>query len=89
MVSNEELKSQILYKLATKRKWGESHTAIENLSKGIPSHFKGTMKKLAHELIREGLIVLKPTGYGQHVSLNVEKRDVIKRMIYKYLEKEI
>jgi hypothetical protein len=89
MVSNDELKAMILHKLSKKRKWGESHTAIENVSKGVPSHLKGKLKELAEELIKEGFIVPKPTSYGLQISLNVERSEEIKLIIRKYLSNEI
>ncbi len=55
MVSDDELKASILHRLAKKRKWGESHTAFENVAKGVPSHLRGKLKDLAEELIKEGL----------------------------------
>lgn len=86
MVSKDELKAMILHKLARKRKWGESHTAFENVAKGVPSHLKGELKELAEELIKEGFITPKPTGYGLQISLNVEKSEEIKAKIRQYFE---
>ncbi len=89
MVSNDELKAMILHKLAKKRKWGESHTAFETVAKGVPPHLKGKLKGLAEELIKEGFITPKPTGYGRHISLNVGKSEEIKSIIRKYYFEKI
>lgn len=89
MVSDDELKAMVLHKLAKKRKWRESHTAFENVAKGVPPHFKGKLKDLAEELIKEGFIIPKPTGYGLQISLNVARSEEIKFRIKKYFEKEI
>ena len=86
MVSNDELKAMILHKLAKKRKWGESHTAFENVAKGVPPHIKRKLKELTNKLINEGFIIPKPTGYGLHISLNVAKSEEIKSIIKKYFE---
>jgi hypothetical protein len=86
MVSNDELKAMILHKLAKKRKWGESHTAFENVAKGVPPHLKGKLKELAEELIKDGFITSKPTGYGLQISLNVAKSEEIKSIIRNYFE---
>lgn len=86
MVSDDELKASILHRLAKKRKWGESHTAFENVAKGVPSHLKGKLKDLAEELIKEGFIIKKPTGYGLQISLNVERSEEIKWRIKKYFD---
>ena len=75
MIPDVELKSLILHKLAKKRKWGESHTAFDNIMKGVPSHLKGRLSELAQELVHEGLLVKKPTSYGVQISLNVNKSD--------------
>ena len=89
MVSDNELKAMILHKLAKKRKWGKSHTAFENMAKGVPPHLKGKLKDMAEELIKEGFVVPKPTGYGLQISLNVARSDEIKSIIRKYFEMEI
>jgi len=89
MVSNDELKAMILHKLAKKRKWGESHTAFENVAKGVPPHLKGKLKDLTKELIKEGFITPKPTGYGLQISLNVERSNEIKDIIRNYFASEI
>jgi hypothetical protein len=88
MVSDDELKASILHKLAIKRKWGESHTAFESVAKGVPLHMKGKFQDLAHELIKAGLIVRKPTGYGLQISLNVKRSGEINAIIRKYLSEE-
>jgi len=89
MVSDSELKAIILHKLAKKKKWGESHTAFENVSRGVPSHLRGKLKDMAEELIKEGYIVPKPTGYGLQISLNVSRSEEIKKIIRKYFESEL
>jgi hypothetical protein len=89
MVSDDELKAMILHKLAKRRKWGDSHTAFENVAKGVPPHLKGRYKDLAYELIKDNIIIRKPTAYGLQISLNVERSDEIKMMIRKYFEDEI
>jgi hypothetical protein len=86
MVSDDELKGMILHKLSRQRKWGESHTAFENVEKGVPSHLKGKCKELATALIKEGFLVQKPTGYGLQISLNFGKREEILHLIKTYLQ---
>ncbi len=48
---------------------------------GIPGHTYGDAKEAAQELIREGLIIPKPTNYGLQISLNPNRLEEIKRMI--------
>ncbi|MDO8339410.1 MAG: hypothetical protein Q7T16_02020 [Candidatus Burarchaeum sp.] len=71
------IKAKILQKLARMNKWEHSHTALENLSKSFPKHLRGMASQAANELIREGYLHLKPTGYGKHVSLNIAKKKEI------------
>jgi len=78
----EQLKGFIVKKLFHHGCIGGKHTDIENLKKGLPGHFKGDVKKAAHELVKEEILVLKFTSYGIHVSLNILKREEIQ----KYLE---
>ena len=80
------LKARLLFSLARKRKWGESHTAYENMFKSLKSEAFGKdalkmVKKLADELVRDGLIIKKPTHYGLQVSLNPAFAYEIKKMI--------
>lgn len=60
----------ILRRLYNDGKIGGSHTAMKNLKKGVASHRRGFIEKEAKELVKMGYILLKPTSYGTHVSLN-------------------
>lgn len=73
-MEEEQLKGFIVKKLFHHGYIGGRHTDIENLKKGLPGHIKGDVKEAAKELIKEGIIVPKPTSYGLHVSLNSEQR---------------
>nr|WP_304764982.1 hypothetical protein [Candidatus Burarchaeum sp.] len=88
MVSDEELAATIMHRLARKHKWGHSHTSIDNLSKGVPSHFKGRLKEIAGQLVKQQFLIPKPTGYGLEVSLNPAKGEEIKAIVRKYFEEE-
>ena len=76
-----DFKKIILRKLFRRRVIGGKHTAIEHLTKGLPKHVAGEAKNAVNELIKEGLILSKPTSYGLQVSLNPEKIDEISRII--------
>lgn len=76
-----DLKKIILRKLFRRRVIGRKHTAIEHLTKGLPKHVVGNAKNAVKELIKEGLILSKPTSYGLQVSLNPEKIDKIFKII--------
>lgn len=75
MLSDDEIKASILFKLHRRGNWGASHTAFDNLQKGfkdpdLGKHGAKRIDRMARELIRQGWIVPKPTGYGLQVSLN-------------------
>lgn len=53
----------------------------KNLKKGLPSHVKGDVKEAAEELIRENVLIPKPTSYGLHVSLNPHQREKIEKYL--------
>jgi len=82
------LKATILKKLKRRGKWGGAHTSFDKLTAGIPKHLHGKAKDAARELIKEGLLLSKPTSYGLEVSLNPRRRDEIERIIREYLGEE-
>jgi hypothetical protein len=75
------LKAQILKKLRRRGNWGGSHTAFDDLPKSTPKHLRGKAKDAAEELISEGLLIPKQTGYGLHVSLNPQRKADIDKLI--------
>ena len=82
MLSDDEVKVMILFKLHKRGNWGASHTAFDNLSKGLKDsdlgkHGVKRIDKLARDLIRQGWIVPKPTSYGLQVSLNPRESESI------------
>jgi hypothetical protein len=79
-----------LFALARKRKWGESHTAYENMFRQFKSQALGkaglkNVKNITEDLFKKGFIFKKFTGYGLHVSLNPRKAKEIKHVIKKEL----
>ena len=90
-MDNEQfIKARLLYSLARKRKWGESHTAYENIFKILKSESLGKeglrqANEYAEDLVRAGFIIKKPTGYGLQVSLNPYRAPEIKQMIKEQL----
>jgi hypothetical protein len=82
MLSDDQIKATILFKLYKRGNWGGSHTAFENLKKGFKDSElgKGGLKrveKMARELVRLGLVIEKPTSYGLQVSLNPRQNETI------------
>jgi hypothetical protein len=89
MLSDDQIRATILFKLYKRGNWGGSHTAFENLMKGFKESElgKGSLKrveKLAKELMRSGLIIQKPTSYGLQVSLNPRQNATIIVIMKRY-----
>ena len=85
-MDNDLIRAKLLFALARKRKWGESHTAYENMFRQFHSQMLGKegmrlAAKIAEELVREGFVIKKPTHYGLQVSLNPRKSKEIKKLI--------
>jgi hypothetical protein len=82
------IKALLLKKLRRRDNWGESHTALDNLPKGFPKDLRGSIKEIAENLIKEGLLLSHPTAYGDQVSLNTKKKAEIDRIIKEVLGEE-
>ena len=88
MWTDNQVKGKILHKLTRKGKFEHSHTAIENLAKSFPPELRGKAKQMSEELISEGILHLKKTGYGNQVSINLDKREEIMKYIDEFLKTE-
>ena len=88
-----EIKALILHKLFMRRCWGAKHTSFENLKKGIKPQELGKkgykrIGEIGKELIRERLLLSKPTHYGLEVSLNPDQKEIILKKIKRFFETE-
>ena len=88
MWNDDEIKGKILHKLTRLGKFKHNHTSIDNLPKGFPGDLRGRVKGLVEELIKEGILFMKPTSYGFEVSVNPEKKEKIMDYIEQFLDKE-
>ena len=88
MWTDEQIKGKILHKLTRQGKFEHSHTAIENLYKSFPPELKGTAKEKIRELIKEEILHFKKTGYGNHVSINLERKEKVMEYIDEFLKME-
>ncbi len=79
----EKIKGKILFKLARRRKWGESHTPINLALKGFKKNEIDKVKNALDELIKINWIIVKPTSSGKHISLNPNFSKEIKYEIEK------
>jgi hypothetical protein len=88
MWTDEQIKGKILHKLSRLGKFNHSHTAFDNLQKGFPLDVRGRVKGMGKELKKEGILMSKPTSYGEEVSINGMMKDKIIYYINKFLEME-
>ena len=82
-----EIKKFILRKLINLGKIGGSHTAVFNLSKGLPSNIysnkqgKKAIQQAVDELIKNNWLLGKPSTGELHVSVNPRKFSEIKEFL--------
>ena len=69
-LSPVEIRYRIIRKMIRHKYWGGKHTSIKNIPKGFPPELKRDVIVQVKKLIREGIILTKPTHYGLEVSLN-------------------
>ena len=80
-MEKETIKGTLLRKLFYMGKWGKAHTSFDNLPKGFPKHLRGEVKNVANDLIKQQILLSKPTHYGLEVSLNPKKRKEIEDLV--------
>ncbi len=78
-----QIKIELLSKLVRKNYWKNRHTSFDNLQKSFPKHLRKDVKNAAKELIKEGYILQKPTGYGLEISLNSRRMSEILNVVEK------
>lgn len=89
VLSENELKAHILFKLSRHRRWGGKHTELVNVQSALPKEERGGAERLARKLADAGLITwLKKTG-EIHVSLNPHRKKEIAEIVEKYLGRKI
>ena len=83
MSKEEDIKKFILRKLVRHRMWVHKHTSIHNLQKGLPDWLRSSkeVRSVSDNLLNEKILLAKPTNYGLEVSLNIEKKDIIDRIV--------
>lgn len=78
-MQNIVLRYHIIKKLVRRNKWDHSHTSIENVKKGVPSHLRGDVLGEAERMITDGLLYSKPSTKELHISLNSAMKSEIER----------
>jgi len=75
-MQKEDVMWLILVKLNRMSKFGGAHTALRNITKGLPSFItsnkkgKKLIEKAIKELIRSNLLIAKPSTSEIHISLD-------------------
>ncbi len=69
------IKKFIIRKLYRKKIWLHKHTSIHNLHKGLSNELRSSkeVKKAIEELLKNQILLSKPTHYGLEISLNPKK----------------
>jgi len=80
----ERVKFKVLWYLYTHGYFGERHTPIESLKRGLPSHLKGEAIKVARDLIREGMLIAKKTAHGMDVSINPRRAREVREFLERF-----
>ncbi len=73
--------AQILERLRAGGNIGGKHTARERALKGLEEPEREVAQAALEALVRKGLVVKKPTNYGDQISLNVDRMDDVGRVI--------
>ncbi len=85
---DEEIQSAILHQLFRKQKWTANHIAYDKVKKWVVAGLKGKngkeTDKNMKQLVKESLVIPKPTNYGLQISLSIEFRKEIMRRIKVY-----
>lgn len=77
----EDAKRKILHRMFYHEYIGGRHTAVENLRKGFDKNDYPVLEEAIDDLVKEGLIHLKPTSYGLHASLSASRIADIKKFL--------
>ncbi|MFH1376915.1 MAG: hypothetical protein ABIH25_04730 [Candidatus Woesearchaeota archaeon] len=77
------IKKFIVRKLYRHRIWLHKHTNINNLQKGLSGKLRVSkeVKKAIDDLLKEQILLSKPTHYGLEISLNPKKIKEIEDLI--------
>ena len=90
MTWDDKIQSAILHQLFRKQKWMANHIAYDKVKKWVVAGLKGKngkeTDKNMKQLVKESLVIPKPTNYGLQISLNIEFREEIMKRIKKFYE---
>ena len=84
-MDKDEVKATLLYHLRKKNVIGAKHTHYDTLKFGFPKHLGKEIEDAAKQLIKDGILITKPTSYGLQVSLNKTRLSEIEAYIARFL----
>lgn len=86
----EDVRETLVYKLWRDKCWGAGHHGYSNLTrKGFPSHVRGKfVEHVLDSLIKDRIIISRPSGHDYQCFLNREKLAEIDSIIKKYLKRK-
>lgn len=89
-MNSDEIQANILHQLFRKQKWMASHIAYDKIKKWVVVGLRGKNGKETdrnlRQLIKENLILAKPTSYGLQISLNIKYKEEILNRIKQFYE---
>lgn len=71
---------KILFNLLWMGCVGGKHTSSDNIIKNFPRHERKKAKRALKKCYNEGYLIIKPTHYGQEVSINPRMLKEIRKM---------
>jgi hypothetical protein len=76
------IRRHVVRRLYTKKAFVHGHLLSERLLHGVPSHLRGTAKRVLAQLVREEVVLrYGPTEHGAAYQLNIERLEEIERML--------
>ncbi len=85
-VNIDEKHAHILYKLWRNTCFGKGHMLPENLLTGFPKNEKKEYKEALNELIKRGIVCIKPTAKGNAYYINLQLREQVKHALLEYYD---
>lgn len=86
---DEQLRAWVLNKLKRHCYIGGKLTDESNVRKGAGPKYYSRIEDILKELVKSGYMLIKPTSYGKHVSLNPRVIKEIDEFIQRYFTQVI
>lgn len=77
MNKDYDLQKEIIFSLYRRRYFGKRHTPINNICKRLSEYSCKEIRREVKNLIKQGIILPKPTAHDPDIRLNVQMKDTI------------